>query len=42
VTVPYQQVLGSYQQTARSALDRGSLPPGLQTYVRQYFSAISR
>jgi hypothetical protein len=40
-TVPYQQVLGSYQQTARSALDRGSLPSGLQTYVRQYFSAIS-
>lgn len=39
--VPYQQVLGRYQQTARAALDRSALPPSVQTYVRRYFTSIS-
>src|SRR5579872_702595 len=34
-TVPYRQVIGRYAQTARDALDHASLPPQLQTYVRQ-------
>ncbi len=41
-TVPYRQVIGQYEQTAHTALDRASLPPSMQTYVRQYFSSISR
>ncbi|MDQ2741129.1 MAG: hypothetical protein M3Z66_02340 [Chloroflexota bacterium] len=40
-TVPYRQVIGQYAQTAHTALDRASLPPSMQTYVRQYFSSIS-
>ncbi|MGH2441909.1 MAG: hypothetical protein ACRDFX_01950 [Chloroflexota bacterium] len=41
VRVPYQVVLRRYATTARTALDRSSLPPDLQAYVRQYFSTIS-
>jgi len=41
-TVPYRQVIGQYEQTAHTALDRASLPPSMQAYVRQYFSSISR
>jgi hypothetical protein len=41
-TVPYHQVLGRYQQVARAALDQASLPPSIRSYVRRYFSAISR
>jgi len=40
-TVPYRQVIGQYEQTAHTALDRAALPPSMQTYVRQYFSSIS-
>jgi hypothetical protein len=40
--VPYQQVIGTYSQSAHQALDRSALPPSLQGYVRKYFSAISR
>jgi hypothetical protein len=39
--VPYQQVLGQYTQQAHQALDRGSLPPSVQSYVHRYFSTIS-
>jgi hypothetical protein len=42
VSVPYQEVILRYEQSARSALDHGSLPPSLQSYVRQYFTSISR
>jgi len=41
-SVPYQQVVGRYAQSAHTALDRASLPSDLQTYVRGYFSAISK
>jgi len=41
-TVPYRQVIGQYEQTAHTALDRASLSPSMQSYVRQYFSSISR
>jgi hypothetical protein len=41
-TVPYHQVFGRYQQVARAALDQASLPPSVRSYVRRYFSAISR
>lgn len=41
-TVPYRQVVGQYTQSAHAALDRASLPPDLQTYVRGYFSAIAQ
>jgi ribosomal protein S20 len=41
-TIPYQQVLARYQQSARAALDHGSLPPSLRQYVRDYFTSISR
>lgn len=40
-SVPYQQVVGQYARTARVALDRSSLPPDMQQYVRSYFSSIS-
>jgi hypothetical protein len=40
--VPYQQVIGRYTQSAHQALDRSVLPPSLQGYVKDYFSAISR
>jgi hypothetical protein len=40
--VPYQQVIGRYAQSAHQALDRSALPPSLQGYVKEYFSAISR
>lgn len=40
-TVPYRQVIGQYEQTAHTALDRAALPPSMQAYVRQYFSSIS-
>lgn len=39
--VPYQQVLGQYSRQAHQALDRGSLPPSIQSYVHRYFSTIS-
>jgi hypothetical protein len=39
--VPYQQVLGQYSQQAHQALDRGSLPAPVQSYVHRYFSTIS-
>ena len=39
--VPYQQVFGKYSQQAHQALDRGSLPPSVQSYVHRYFSSIS-
>lgn len=39
--VPYQQVLGRYVQQTHQALDRASLPPAVQSYVRRYFSTIS-
>jgi hypothetical protein len=39
--VPYQQVLGQYSRQAHQALDRGSLPPSVQSYVHRYFSTIS-
>lgn len=41
-TIPYQQVIGQYSRSAHTALDRAALPPGLQNYVRQYFSSISK
>lgn len=40
--VPYQQVVGQYSSSARAALDRSALPPGVRSYARQYFSTISR
>jgi hypothetical protein len=40
--VPYQQVIGQYSSAAHSALDRANLPPTLRSYVRSYFSAVSR
>lgn len=39
--VPYQQVVGTYGQTAHQALDRANLPPELRSYVRKYFSTVS-
>jgi hypothetical protein len=39
--VPYQQVIAQYQRTARASLDRSPLPPSMQEYVRQYFTALS-
>jgi hypothetical protein len=41
-TVPYHQVLGRFQQSARAALDQAPLPPVVKSFVRRYFSAISR
>jgi len=41
-SIPYRQVLVRYEQSARAALDHGSLPPTLQQYVRRYFTSISR
>ena len=40
--VPYQQVIGHYRQTARTALERSQLPPSLRNYVRRYFTALAR
>lgn len=40
--VPYSTVIAQYKRSERIALDRGSLPPALQSYVRRYFTAISR
>jgi len=42
IVLPYRQVIGKYKQSARLALDRAALPPGVQSYVRQYFTAISQ
>jgi hypothetical protein len=41
-SVPYQEVILRYEQSARAALDHGALPASLQTFVRRYFSSISR
>lgn len=39
--VPYTEVVAGYNRVARTALERGTLPPSLQSYVRQYFSVVS-
>jgi hypothetical protein len=40
--IPYRQVFVQYEQTAHAALERSTLPPDLQSYVRQYFWALSQ
>ncbi|GAC1466423.1 MAG: hypothetical protein PVSMB7_11800 [Chloroflexota bacterium] len=40
--VQYRRLVLRYAQTARAALNRGSLPPSVQGYVKQYFNEISR
>ncbi|HLI76986.1 MAG TPA: hypothetical protein VKV02_08575 [Acidobacteriaceae bacterium] len=40
--VPYHRVVARYTRAARTALDRITLPPPVQSYVRQYFSTIAR
>jgi len=38
----YHQLFVQYMQSARTALDRGSLPPAVKVYVQRYFTKISR
>lgn len=40
--IPYREVFVRYAHSAHTALERVTLPPALQQYVRQYFSAISQ
>lgn len=39
--VSYQRVIGRYQRSARSALDRMPLPPDVRGYVQRYFARLS-
>jgi hypothetical protein len=39
--IAYRQLLARYEQSAHAALDRASLPPSLQDYVRRYFTVIT-
>lgn len=38
--VPYRAVYADYAQAAEAELSRRALPPGLRTYVRDYFSEL--
>jgi hypothetical protein len=40
--VPYQVVIARYSRAAHVALDQLALPPSLQSYVREYFSSVSK
>lgn len=40
--VPYQQVIARYGRSARTALDRSSLPPSLRGLVRTYFTTLAK
>ena len=39
-TVPYSAVYGEYERQASRDLEQGAVPPPLQPYVRDYFSAL--
>ncbi|MBV9279769.1 MAG: hypothetical protein JOZ41_06790 [Chloroflexi bacterium] len=40
--IPYRQVIVQYSRAAHAALERGVLPPSLQSYVRRYFDLLSQ
>jgi len=39
-TVPYSTVYGEYERQASRDIEQGAVPPALQPYVRDYFSAL--
>lgn len=41
VSSSYQHVVARYARSAQEAVDRASLPPSLQTYVRRYFVVLT-
>lgn len=38
--IPYQQVVGEYEQSAIRAAERAQLPPAMQDWVQEYFAAL--
>jgi len=39
--VPYEQVVGKYQQQASQAMDRASVPLSYRQIVKDYFSSLA-
>ncbi len=39
-SVPYSAVYGEYERQASRDIEQGAVPPALQPYVRDYFSAL--
>jgi hypothetical protein len=38
--VPYQSVFPTYLETTLSVLESGLIPPGLESYIREYFTLL--